>query len=137
MTHPHLPSSKIGKLIKCQSLPILFTCRPFYPARPQLFTICQLLPSAAHHMRCAGRSATATATAVLASDNQISSDLHREAAQGHHTETALSSARCCCRCARCLQHFCALPRQRLSPRRRWLPASVSNCCGRPQMRTAD
>ena len=97
MTHPHLPSSKIGKLIKCQSLPILFTCRPFYPARPQLFTICQLLPSAAHHMRCAGRSATATATAVLASDNQISSDLHREAAQGHHTETALSSARCCCR----------------------------------------
>ena len=36
---------------------------------------------------------------LLASDNQISSDLHREAAQGHHTETAQSSARCCCRCA--------------------------------------
>ena len=34
-----------------------------------------------------------------------------------------------------LQHFCALPRHRLSPRRR--PASVSNCCGRPQMPTAD
>ena len=33
-----------------------------------------------------------------------------------------------------LQHFCALPR--LSPRRR-RPASVSNCCGRPQMPTAD
>ena len=35
-----------------------------------------------------------------------------------------------------LQHFCALPRHRLSPRRR-RPASVSNCCGRPQMLTAD
>ena len=35
-----------------------------------------------------------------------------------------------------LQHFCALPRHRLSPRRR-RPASVSNCCGCPQIPTAD
>ena len=51
--------------IRCQSLPILFTRMPlFHPARPhQLFTRCQSLPSA-HHMRCAGRSATATATAA-------------------------------------------------------------------------
>ena len=53
----------LNRQVECQSLPILFTRMPFYPARPQLFTICQPLPSA-HHMRCAGRSATATATAA-------------------------------------------------------------------------
>ena len=96
MTRPHLPSSKISKLNAnlCQYCsragPSTLqgpSCSPY--ANPcQVLTICAA--PVAQQLRL---------QRLLASDNQISSDLHREAAQGQHTETALSSARCCCRCA--------------------------------------
>ena len=65
---------------------------------PQLFTICQPLPSA-HHMRCAGRSATATATAARIRQSDFLRPSPGGGPRPRHTETAQSSARCCCRCA--------------------------------------
>ena len=119
---------------ECQSLPMLFTRMPFQPCKApscspyvnpcQVLTICAA--PAAQQLRL---------QRLLASDNQISCDLHREAAQGHGIQRLLRAVRAAVAGAR-LQHFCALPRHRLSPRRR-RPASVSNCCGRPQIPTAD
>ena len=113
---------------------MLFTRMPFQPCKApscspyanpcQVLTICAA--PAAQQLRL---------QRLLASDNQISCDLHREAAQGHGIQRLLRAVRAAVAGAR-LQHFCALPRHRLSPRRR-RPASVSNCCGRPQIPTAD
>ena len=91
--------------------------------------------ASAHHMRCAGRSATATAAAAAPRIRQ--SDFKRPSpdrgaqrpkatTQRAYTVRALLPASA--------QQFERAASLR-SPRRR--PASVSNCCRRPEIPTAD
>ena len=103
---------------------------------PQLFTICQPLPSA-HHMRCAGRSATVTAAAAAPRIRQ--SDFKRPspdrgAQRPKATTQRAYTLRALLPASTSAQQFERAASQR-SPRRR--PASVSNCCRRPEIPTAD
>ena len=144
--HPQYHSDRIWHALTsvvissdCQSLP-----KPFFhrdsllkPRKPdQLIARCCI--ASAHHMRCAGRSATVTAAAAAPRIRQ--SDFKRPSPDRGAQRPKATTARVYTARSVAGKHARrnSSNEQQLglrSPRRR--PASVSNCCRRPEIPTAD